>query len=190
MLTNEIGLCAVQLYLFPISYFSPVRLWDDGLLKKFHHVEAQLLALAQFVLPEKERMAALKTFGSQKPEKLHDLLPHLVKLVLDVFRKLSAKTLHPGEVFLASVAPAAELEALVQLLLPLLQGVAEVVDPVVVRHLLAGLDRPLRHEEHLVAVDVQPQGVRLTAVVEQQKSWEYGSSNLPEDWTCSSFNKN
>ena len=53
MLTNEVELCAVQLYLFPISYFSPVRLWDDGLLKKFHHVEAQLLALAQFVLPEK-----------------------------------------------------------------------------------------------------------------------------------------
>ena len=77
-----------------------------------------------------------------------------------------------------------------QLLLPLLQGVAEMVDPVVVRHLLAGLDRPLGHQEHLVAVDVQPQGVRLTAVVEQEKSWEYGSSNLPEDWTCSTFYEN
>ena len=121
-----------------------------------------------------------------KPEKLHNLLPHLVKLVLNVFRKLSAKTLHPWKVFLASLAPAAELEALVQLLLPLLQGVAEVVDPIVVSHLLAGLDRPLGHEEHLVPVDVQPQGVRLTAVVEQQKSWEYGSTNLPGNWKCSS----
>ena len=73
-----------------------------------------------------------------------------------------------------------------QLLLPLLQGVAEVVDPIVVSHLLAGLDRPLGHEEHLVAIDVQPQGVCLTAVVEQQKSWEYGSTNLPGKWNCSS----
>ena len=77
-----------------------------------------------------------------------------------------------------------------QLLLPLLQGVAEVVDAVVVRDLLADLDRPLGDEENLVAVDVQPEGVRLTAVVEQQKSWEYSSSNLPEDWTCSSFDGN
>ena len=106
---------------------------------------------------------------------------------LNAFRQLSAKALHPREVFLASLAPAAELEALVQLLLPLLQGVAEVVDPVVVRDLLTGLDRSLGNEEDLVAVDVQSEGVRLTAVVEQQKSWEYSSSNLPEDWTCSSF---
>ena len=91
---------------------------------------------------------------------------------------------------MTSLAPAAELEAFVQLLLPLLQGVAEVVDPVVVRDLLTGLDRSLGNEEDLVAVDVQSEGVRLTAVVEQQKSWEYGSSNLPEDWTCSSFNGN
>ena len=109
----------------------------------------------------------METFGNwDKPEKLHNLLPHLVKLVLNVLRKLSAKTLHPWKVFLATFTPAAELEALVQFLLPLLQGEAEVVDPVVVRHLLASLDRPLGDQQHLVAVDVQPQGVRLTAVVE------------------------
>ena len=126
----------------------------------------------------------LKTFGSpDQPEKLHNLLPHLVKFVLDGFRKLSAKAFHPREVFLARFTPAAELEPLVQLLLSLLQGVAEMVDPVVVRHLLAGLDRPLRHQQHLVAVDVEPQGVRLTAVVEQEKSWKNSSANLPEDWT-------
>jgi len=131
---------------------------------------------------KKEKVAVVKTpASSDKPEKLRNLLPHLVKLVLNVFRKLGAKALHPGEVFLARLAPAAKLEALVQLLLPLLQGVAEVVDPVVVRHLLAGLDRPLRHQQHLVAVHVEPQGVRLAAVVEQQKSWEYRSANLPEE---------
>ena len=109
----------------------------------------------------------METFGNwDKPEKLHNLLPHLVKLVLNVLRKLSAKTLHPWKVFLATFTPAAELEPLVQPLLPLLQGEAEVMDPIVVRHLLASLDRPLGDQEHLVAVDVQPQGVRLTAVVE------------------------
>ena len=40
-----------------------------------------------------------------------------------------------------------------------------------------------KQANYLVTVDVQPQRVRLTAVVEQQKSWEYGSTNLPEDWT-------
>ena len=168
--------------------FSPVRLGDDGLLEKFHHVQAHLLTLNKFVLPGNGQV--LKTFGSwDKPEKLHNLLPHLVKLVLNVLRKLSAKTLHPWKVFLAAFTPAAELEALVQFLLPLLQGEAEVVDPIVVRHLLASLDRPLGDQEHLVAVDVQPQGVRLTAVVEQEKSWENCSAHFPEDWTCSSLSQ-
>ena len=137
------------------------RLRDHSLLKQSHHVKARLLTLPKFVLAEKRINArVLETcLRSVKPEKLHNLLPHLVKLVLNVFRELSAKTLHPWEVFLASVAPAAELEALVEFLLPLLQGVGEVVDPIVVRHLLAGLDRPLGHQQHLVAVDVQPQGV-------------------------------
>ena len=88
-------------------------------------------------------------FLYQKPEKLHDFFSQLVKSVLDILRKLSAQALHPWEVFLAPLAPAAELEALVQLLLPLLEGEAEVVDPVVVRHLLPRLDRPLRHKQHL-----------------------------------------
>ena len=144
---------------------SPVRLGYHSLLEKFHHVQAHLLTLNKFVLPGNGQV--LKTFMSwDKPEKLHNLLPHLVKLVLNVLRKLSAKTLHPWKVFLATFTPAAELEPLVQPLLPLLQGEAEVMDPIVVRHLLASLDRPLGDQEHLVAVDVQPQGVRLTAVVE------------------------
>ena len=140
-----------------------------------------------FLKRENQWVVLERLFRRDKPEKLHNLFPHLVKLVLNVFRKLSTKTFHPWKVFLASLAPTAELKALVQLLLPLLQGVAEVVDPIVVSHLLAGLDRPLGHEEHLVPVDVQPQGVRLTAVVEQQKSWEYGSTNLPGNWKCSSY---
>ena len=90
-----------------------------------------------------------KLFSYLKPEKLHYFLSQLVKSVLDILRKLSAQALHPWEVFLAPLAPAAELEALVQLLLPLLEGEAEVVDPVVVRHLLPRLDRPLRHKQHL-----------------------------------------
>ena len=85
------------------------RLRDHSLLKQSHHVKARLLTLPKFVLAEKRINArVLETcLRSVKPEKLHNLLPHLVKLVLNVFRKLSAKTLHPWEVFLA---PAAELE--------------------------------------------------------------------------------
>merc|ERR1712004_665085 len=155
---------------------------DHSLLEYFHHVQAHLLALSKLVLPgllQKDLIfPGWEDFSYLKPEKLHYFLSQLVKSVLDIVRKLGAQALHPWEVFLASLAPAAELEALVQLLLPLLQGEAEVVDPVVVRHLLPRLDRSLGYKQHLVTVDVQPQRVRLTAVVEQKQSWENCSSHL------------
>ena len=36
-----------------------------------------------------------------------------------------------------------------------------------------------KQANYLVTVDVQPQRVRLTAVVEQKQRWENGSSDLP-----------
>ena len=130
-----------------------MRVRDHSLLEYFHHVQAHLLALSKLVLPgllQKDIIfPGWEDFSYLKPEKLHYFLSQLVKSVLDIVRKLSAQALHPWEVFLASLAPAAELEALVQLLLPLLQGEAEVVDPVVVRPLLPRLDRPLGHKQHL-----------------------------------------
>ena len=36
-----------------------------------------------------------------------------------------------------------------------------------------------KQANYLVAVDVQPQRVRLTAVIEQKQSWENRRSNLP-----------
>ena len=115
-------------------------LGDDCLFQKFHHVQTHLLTFNKFVLPEEKESNGCSRKIKNKPEQLHDLLPHLVKLVLNVVRQLSAKALHPWKVLLATFAPATKLETLVELLLPLLQWEAEVVDPIVVGDLLASLD--------------------------------------------------
>ena len=109
---------------------------DVALLQELDHVHADLEALLVVA----------------SPEHFLDVVPHLVKFVLDLLRQTGSKTAHPGEVLLAALAPAAEAEPRQQGLLALLQREAEVVDPVVVGDLLPGQDLPLSNHQNLTRV--------------------------------------